>query len=89
MFREVLQLLEFHLPPLSLADAAEENPDGEDGSDDAEDDERDVAAVGRVVQVRVEVAQVADGDHFHRLSVQLQAVLHQLLAPGVSQEGEE
>ena len=88
MLRKVLQLLEFHLPPLPLADSAEENPDGEDGSDDAEDDERDVAAVGRVVEVRVEVAQVADGDHFHRLSVQLQAVLHQLLAPRVSQEGE-
>ena len=75
------QLLEFHLPPLPLANAAKEDPDGEDGADDAEDDQRDVAPVRRVVQVCVEIAQVANGNDFNRFPVQFQAISHQLLAP--------
>ena len=75
------QLFQFHLPPLPLADAAKQNPDGEDGADDAEDDQRDVAPVGRVVQMSIEIAQVVDGNYFNRLPVQFQTILHQLLAP--------
>ena len=84
-WKQTSDLFEFHLSPLPLAGAAKDDSDGEDGGDDAEDDEGDVVTVGRVVEVGVEVAHVADGDHFDGLAVQLQPLPHQLLAPVAKQ----